>query len=119
DRGCAGTVRRALYRYATDARPHRRGARSRGRIQEAVSRMNDKANIPASKSPFWRFSIKFYAAPGVPEACIALQDEAGVDVNVLFFLLWNATRKRALDREQIADIERRIGPWREMAVVPL
>ena len=81
--------------------------------------MSDEAKVPVSKSPFWRFSVKFYAEPGVADACIALQDEAGVDVNVLFFLLWNATQERAYSREDIAEIERRIGAWREMTVVPL
>jgi uncharacterized protein (TIGR02444 family) len=73
----------------------------------------------ARKSPFWRFSIKFYAVPGVAQACIELQDQAKVDVNVLFFLLWNATQGRALNAADVAEVERAIGPWREMAVVPL
>ena len=47
---------------------------------------------PVNKSPFWRFSVKFYAEPGVAQACIDLQDQAGVDVNILFFLLWNAAQ---------------------------
>lgn len=81
--------------------------------------MSDDAKIPVSKSPFWRFSVKFYAVPGVAPACIELQDQSGVDVNVLFFLLWNAAQKRTFNRDQVADIERRIGPWREMAVVPI
>ena len=81
--------------------------------------MSEDSNIPVSKSPFWRFSVKFYAVPGVAPACIELQDQAGIDVNVLFFLLWNATRKRTFNREQVANIERRIGAWRDMAVVPL
>ena len=55
---------------------------------------------PVSKSPFWQFSVKFYAVPGVAQACIDLQDQAGVDVNILFFLLWNATQNRALNRER-------------------
>lgn len=77
------------------------------------------ANIPVSKSPFWRFSIKFYAVSGVAEACIDLQDQAGADVNILFFLLWNAAEKRTLDQSQVAELERTIGAWRDMAVVPL
>jgi len=81
--------------------------------------MSEDAKIPVSKSPFWRFSVKFYAVPGVAPACIELQDQAGVDVNVLFFLLWNATQRRTFSREQVADIERKIGAWRDMAVVPL
>lgn len=79
----------------------------------------ETSKIPESKSPFWRFSIKFYQVPGVAPSCIELQDQAGVDVNVLFFLLWLATQNRALDKEQVAEIERAIGPWREMAVVPI
>ena len=81
--------------------------------------MSDDSKAPVSKSPFWRFSVKFYAEPGVAPACIELQDQAGVDVNVLFFLLWNATQRRSFSREQVAYIERNIGAWRDMTVVPL
>ena len=77
------------------------------------------AREPPEKSPFWRFSVTFYAAPGVAPACIELQDKAGVDVNVLFFLLWNATERRALNAAEISEIEHAIGPWRDMAVVPI
>jgi uncharacterized protein (TIGR02444 family) len=68
---------------------------------------------------FWRFSIRFYRDPDVAAACIALQDEAGVDVNVLLFLLWNATLNRTLPADAVADLDRRIGAWRDAAVVPL
>ena len=71
------------------------------------------------KSPFWKFSVKFYALPGVAEACISLQDKASVDVNILLFLLWNATQKRALNAAEITEVEHAVGPWREMAVVPV
>jgi uncharacterized protein (TIGR02444 family) len=73
----------------------------------------------AQGSPFWRFSLRFYRAPGVAEACIALQEEAGVDVNLLLFLLWQATHKRAFTAAEVAELERRIAPWRAMTVVPL
>jgi uncharacterized protein (TIGR02444 family) len=79
---------------------------------------NDKPE-PVSKSPFWQFSIKFYGVAGVAPACIELQDQAGVDVNVLFFLLWNATERRALNADDITKVEDAIRPWREMTVVPL
>jgi uncharacterized protein (TIGR02444 family) len=82
--------------------------------------MNDnEKNDLVSKSPFWRFSVKFYGMPGVAPACIELQDQAKVDVNVLFFLLWNATQSRALNADEVAKIEGAIGPWREMTVVPI
>jgi len=79
------------------------------------------AETPSSSqgSPFWRFSLRFYRQPGVAEACIALQEEAGVDVNLLLFLLWHATHERLLSATEVADLENRIGGWRDATVVPL
>jgi len=73
----------------------------------------------APGSPFWRFSLRIYRRPEVAEACIALQEEAGVDVNLLLFLLWQATLSRALSAAEVAELERRIGPWRNATVIPL
>jgi uncharacterized protein (TIGR02444 family) len=70
-------------------------------------------------SPFWRFSLGFYRQPGVADACIALQDEAGVDVNILLFLLWNATLGRTLSNNAVAELERKVGPLRDATVIPL
>ena len=78
-----------------------------------------KTTVPVSKSPFWQFSIEFYAVPGVAQACIELQDQAKVDVNILFFLLWNATQGRTYKKADVAEVERLIGAWRDMAVVPI
>jgi uncharacterized protein (TIGR02444 family) len=80
---------------------------------------NDDESALTRKSPFWRFSVKFYAAPGVAQACIELQDRAKADVNVLFFLLWNATQGRAIRNAEVAEIDRMIGAWRDMTVIPL
>jgi len=79
---------------------------------------NDESAL-TRKSPFWRFSVKFYAAHGEAQACIELQDRAKVDVNVLFFLLWNATQNRALDHTAVAELDRMIGAWRDATVIPL
>jgi uncharacterized protein (TIGR02444 family) len=73
----------------------------------------------SAASPFWRFSLAFYRQPGVADACIRLQEEAGVDVNLLLFLLWQATRKRALSADEVQALERRVAPWREDVVVAL
>ena len=70
-------------------------------------------------SPFWQFSLKYYALPDVGPACIALQDEAGVDVNVLLFLFWNASLGRALDIDDVKALDAAIGIWRDTAVIPL
>jgi len=78
-----------------------------------------EADIKTAGSPFWRFSLKFYRQPGVADACIALQEGAGLDVNLLLFLLWQATQRRAFTAADVAALDDRVGPWREAAVIPL
>ena len=42
---------------------------------------------------FWNFSDRTYRCEGIPDACLALQNEYGADVNVLLFCCWmGATR---------------------------
>ena len=72
-----------------------------------------------SGSPFWRFSLGFYRQSGVAEACIRLQDEVKVDVNLLLFLLWQALMGRVLSESDVQELERRIAPWRDATVIPL
>lgn len=78
-----------------------------------------QAQPPAQGSPFWRFSLRFYRQPAVADACIALQEEAGVDVNLLLFLLWHAAARHELLPADVAALEERIGAWRDTTVVPL
>jgi uncharacterized protein (TIGR02444 family) len=73
----------------------------------------------AGGSPFWRFSLQFYRLPGVAEACIALQEESGVDVNLLLFLLWHGARQRRLQAAEIAGLDQQIAGWRDRTVIPL
>src|ERR1700722_680501 len=70
-------------------------------------------------SPFWRFSLGFYRQPGVADACIALQDGCGVDVNILLFFLWLATAKRRIGLADAQTVCAKAGGWRDDVVVPL
>ena len=70
-------------------------------------------------SPFWRFSLRFYRQPGVADACIALQDGCGVDVNVLLFFLWLATARRYVSRDVAQAVCAQAMPWRDDVVAPL
>ena len=72
-----------------------------------------------TSSPFWTFSLRFYRLDGVAPACLALQDERGVDVNVLLFLLFIATQGRGLTQADVAEINAAMEDWRREAVVPL
>ena len=84
--------------------------------------MSDGPTIPEpgrGASPFWTFSLKFYGGPGVPPACLTLQDGAGADVNVVLFCLFLASRGRRLGGGDIAAFEAEVADWRQSAVVPL
>jgi uncharacterized protein (TIGR02444 family) len=70
-------------------------------------------------SAFWRFSLNFYGLPHVASACLALQDEAGVDVNLLLFLLFLADQGRAVTQDDVARLDRAVAPWRSDVVEPL
>src|ERR1700704_2213276 len=80
---------------------------------------NQSATPSAQGSPFWRFSLRVYRAPGVGDACIALQETSGVDVNLLLFLLWQATERRALTAADVTALDQTISGWRDTAVIPL
>jgi uncharacterized protein (TIGR02444 family) len=75
--------------------------------------------MAAEGSPFWRFSLDVYRRPGVADACLVLQDKFGVDVNLLTFLLWQASLNRALPLDQVRALDERVRGWREGAVMPL
>src|SRR5260370_35545910 len=68
---------------------------------------------------FWRFSLAFYARPGVAEALIALQDRAGRDVNLVLFALWlGVYRRRRLDAAELAAAATAIAAPNAAAAVP-
>jgi uncharacterized protein (TIGR02444 family) len=70
-------------------------------------------------TPFWRFSLHFYRQPGVPEACIALQDGCGVDVNLLLFLLWLADDGQLLSADEVKKLDDKVRGWRSLTIVPI
>jgi len=76
-------------------------------------------DMARDRSAFWDFSLHFYALPRVAAACLELQDRAGVDVNVLFYLLFVAQHCRRLDRSDVTRIDAAVKAWREQVVQPL
>lgn len=68
---------------------------------------------------FWSFSLRFYRLHGVAEACLALQDRDGADVNMVLFALWAASSGQLLDAATIAAADRTARPWREAVTQPL
>lgn len=78
-----------------------------------------EANKHRSESPFWRFSLRFYARPHIAEACLALQDNSGADVNILLFVLYLAHNRKQLSAAEIARLDSAVAQWREAVVRPL
>ena len=67
-------------------------------------------------NPFWTYSLAFYAQPGVMPACLALQDQHGVDVNLALLCCWLG---EALDAAALAEAEALVAEWRAQVVQPL
>ena len=82
--------------------------------------MTDANGERSDGEALWRFSVAFYARPGVAEALIALQDRAGCDVNLMLFALWLGVSGRGrLTREELMTALRMARPIRVDIVEPL
>ena len=79
--------------------------------------MNDTS--ASTETPFWRFSLNLYRQPGVSDACIALQDGCGVDVNLLLFLFWLASERQMLSPDEVKKLDATIKSWRELTIIPI
>lgn len=68
-------------------------------------------------SPFWDYSLGIYAKSGVADACIALQDDFGLDVNILLACLWfSAQGPGRLESDQIRECVGRTRDWQDKVV---
>ena len=69
---------------------------------------------------FWRFSLAVYAADGVADECLALQQEFNIDINLLLFSAWlGADRGIDLTQEDIRTADATVERWRCRIVRPL
>jgi len=69
--------------------------------------------------PFWRFSLRIYAEPGVAQACLALQDECAADVNLLLFCCWRGSLGHLLNQRFLRKANRTLADWQRQVVQPL
>lgn len=74
----------------------------------------DRGETPSS---FWAFSLEVYPREGVEEACLALQDRHGLDVNFLLYLCWlGASGRGRLAQAQIPHLVALTDPWQREVV---
>ena len=70
-------------------------------------------------SELWDWAVRAWAADGVNEACLHLQDAAGQNIPLLLWAAWAARTGRRPDADELeaaCDIAR---AWQEAAIAPL
>jgi uncharacterized protein (TIGR02444 family) len=77
------------------------------------------SDVQPETTPFWHFSLRFYKQAGISDACIALQDDCGVDVNLLLFLLWRASEGWQLSANEVRNLDQTVKSWRELTIIPI
>ena len=71
-------------------------------------------------SPFWNFSLAVYGANAVEDECLKLQDQFGLDVNLLLLCAFlGAGHGVALTSGDIASAHQEVDQWNEDIVKPL
>lgn len=68
---------------------------------------------------FWNFSDRTYRCEGVPDACLALQNEHGADVNVLLFCCWMGATRGEFEAETFDSVLKFSRSWADQVVRPL
>lgn len=83
--------------------------------------MTDKVlQNPPPGADLWAWSLVVYARPGFAPAAIALQDEAGVDVNLLLHALWAGLAQQVrLSPAVLLAARETTAPWQAGVVAPL
>ena len=75
---------------------------------------------PAETEAFWQFSLAIYARPAVAERCLALQDGAGRDVNLLLLALYAGLKLgRRLNAADFTALEAVVADWTAQVTAPL
>jgi len=70
--------------------------------------------------PFWNFSIEVYGASAVQNECLNLQDQFGLDVNLILLCAFlGADHGVALTSGDIASARQEVDQWNEDIVKPL
>ena len=70
--------------------------------------------------PHWKFSLSVYRQPKVEKSCLLLQDQCGVDINLLLVTLYFVSQGALrCDEGTVAAADEKIRALRESVIVPL
>jgi uncharacterized protein (TIGR02444 family) len=67
----------------------------------------------------WDWALTAYAADGVAEACLELQDSAGQNIPLLLWAAWCAAEGRMPDEDALEAAGDTARAWQEIAIAPL
>jgi uncharacterized protein (TIGR02444 family) len=68
---------------------------------------------------FWDFSVRTYRRTGVPEACLSLQNDYGVDVNMVLYCVWIGAASGVFDDESFSRSSEFSKLWADNIVIPI
>lgn len=75
---------------------------------------------PSPADAAWAFLLDFYGRVGVSEACLVLQDEAGLDVVEMLMLIYaDIALGKSLSNGEITALRAGMSSWRQDVVLPL
>ena len=79
-----------------------------------------KPSLSELEADSWVFALDIYARRDIADACLSLQNRAGVDVMMLLVIAFAAARLRILlTPAEIHELDEACRPWREQIVWPL
>jgi uncharacterized protein (TIGR02444 family) len=82
--------------------------------------VTDVTGAAPAENPFWDYSVEVYGRDGVKDACLALQDETGADVNLILFFCWFAQSGRGrLVRAEVQSAMAAVAVWRVQVLLPM
>lgn len=73
--------------------------------------INQNSNAVNLDNPFWQFSLAVYAKPEVQTLVLAMQDQHGVNVNMVLWAAWLDKQQLRLPENQWPAVEQWIQPW--------
>jgi uncharacterized protein (TIGR02444 family) len=75
---------------------------------------------PSIATECWAFAARIYAEHGVADACLELQNIAGVDVMMLLAAIFATTQQRiSLSYSDLEEMDALCTQWREQVIRPL
>lgn len=80
---------------------------------------DDSPETPAQPGVFWDWSMDVYTRTGVAERLLRLQDECGLNVNLILWCLWAGDHFTALKDQEVVSLVRLTEEWSDRITQPL